>query len=66
MSESSVLKFFTTNFIGFLLLKEIELKNTITTEKAVDAQVIPEWNSAEMQEFMEWKREKMMKKLEAN
>ncbi len=47
-------------------LKEIELKKSINADNAVEAQVVPEWDSAEMQEFMEWKREKMMKKLEEN
>ena len=47
-------------------LKEIEMKKSINADNAVEAQVVPEWDSAEMQEFMEWKREKMMKKLEEN
>lgn len=41
-------------------LKEIEAKNAITSEKPIDAQVVPEWDSTQMQEFMEWKRSKMM------
>ena len=45
-------------------LKEIELKNSISSEKSIDAQVVPEWDSAEIQEFMEWKQEKMRKQLE--
>ena len=47
-------------------LKEIEMKKSINADNAVEAKVVPEWDSAEMQEFMEWKREKMMKKLEEN
>ena len=42
------------------------MKKSINADNAVEAQVVPEWDSAEMQEFMEWKREKMMKKLEEN
>ena len=41
-------------------LKEIEAKNAITSEKVIDAQVMPEWDSVQMQEFMEWKKQKML------